>query len=195
LIRANVPRRAQKARGTRDEAAVNEAIERYRNGETLWAIANDLGKTATTVRSWLVKAGVERRRPGVAINRDSLQETVRLYESGMTIDEVAHEQGLHPWTVRQRLVNAKVPRRRRGRRPTRQSEPNMARTPAETPPTRILDRPDPTHSTSGAEGVELIEIVGGPLDEFDGLPAATPLTDDERRALPIQLVEIDELAA
>jgi hypothetical protein len=115
LIRANVPRRAQKARGSRDEEMVTEAVRRYREGsETLWDIANDLGKTATTVRSWLIEAGVERRRPGVRVDPDSLRETIRLYQSGLTIDKVAEKQELHPWTVRQRLVDADIPRRRRG---------------------------------------------------------------------------------
>ena len=116
LIRAGVPRRAQTARGSRDEAMMAEAARRYLDGETLWSIANDLGKTATTVRAWLIDAGVERRRPGVSVDGENLQETIRLYESGLTIEEVAAEQSMHPWTVRKRLVNAGVPRRARGRR-------------------------------------------------------------------------------
>ena len=116
LIRAGVPRRPQKARGSRDRNMLAEAARRYVDGETLWSIANDLGKTATTVRAWLVDAGIERRRPGVSVDGESLQETIDLYRSGLTIEEVASEQGLHPWTVRKRLVNAGVPRRTRGRR-------------------------------------------------------------------------------
>ena len=115
LIRAGVPRRPRKARGTRETAAMARAAQLYQAGATLWEIAHELGKTATTIRAWLIEAGVRRRRPGTAVDPDSLAETKYLYAIGMTIDEVAAAQRLHPSTVRQRLVDARVPRRPRGR--------------------------------------------------------------------------------
>ena len=142
LIRAGVPRRAQKARGSRDETMMAEAARRYLDSETLWSIANDLGKTATTVRAWLIDAGVERRRPGVSIDGESLHETIRLYESGLTIEEVAAEQSMHPWTVRKRLVTAGVPRRARGRRAQRRADSaNMPLVSADAALAQIANKP------------------------------------------------------
>lgn len=155
LVRANVPRRAAKARGSRDPQAVADAVRRYvTEGETLWEIAERYGKTATTIRSWLLDAGVTLRPPGGRVDESSVRETIRLYvDEDLTIDEVARRQGLHPWTVRQRLVDNRIPRRPRGRR---------RHAPVEPPP---VTRPENERFDDAPDELAILEQDAGPVEK------------------------------
>ena len=68
LRRAGVELRrgAEARRYERLDLPLGRIIERYRAGETTTAIGRSLGVSDEVVRRRLIKAAVERRRPGVA---------------------------------------------------------------------------------------------------------------------------------
>jgi transposase-like protein len=179
LIAANVPRRAPKARGSRDPALVAQAVRMYRDERrTLAQVAQTVGRRPTTVRSWLIGENVELRPPGVSADDISLDETVALYQSGLTIDEVAASQALHPSTVWDRLVARGVPRRRPGRRHSMSLGAPRPGAPVAAAPVvpKVMPMPPlPNYEPSSTGGLDaLFAMDSVPVDSTFSPPSETP---------------------
>lgn len=132
LRRAGVRLRSRGApkgsRGANNAAKYGIAVERYRNGETSFAIGRDLGVTPQTVVRWAKHAGVEphpmgrapKRYPMAAevidnvvaqINTSApaqtpLDRVLELHAQGVARKAIAHDLGLSVATVGQWIADA-----------------------------------------------------------------------------------------
>jgi transposase len=88
--------------------------------------------SATTVRRWLIEAGIPRRTPGRHSHAPTRKELARLYQvQGLSTTQIGERYGVGQQTAHTWLRAAGIPRRRQGP-PTR----------ADTPPTHPIARAD-----------------------------------------------------
>ena len=86
--------------------ALEAAVTRYRAGETLRAIATDVGLSRHRLAALLRDRGVRIRRatPSAAEVRDMVQR----YANGESLERVGERQGFSAGTVRNHLIAAGV---------------------------------------------------------------------------------------
>lgn len=110
LRNANVPR--NQPRGTKVHIPdIEEMANRYRNGAFLSDLAAEAGVASGTMRSALVKAGVEidrgrgdRGRPPIEI--PNLNELAKRNAAGESVRSLAQEAGVSRMTLKRRLDRA-----------------------------------------------------------------------------------------
>jgi hypothetical protein len=92
--------------------STDELVRRYQAGESTTAIGASIGVSATTVRQWLMQAGVTLRPPGWVAGRQRLDlddaDLIARYRSGETLTEILNATGIGRMTVRARLKRAGV---------------------------------------------------------------------------------------
>jgi DNA-directed RNA polymerase specialized sigma24 family protein len=90
----------------------DKAAVLYVAGRTLRELAIELGSDAKTIRQWLVRAGIQRRRTGPRGRTDVPTDLlVRMREEDFTLAEIARFCSMSRTGVRRRLLRAAgVPR-------------------------------------------------------------------------------------
>ena len=94
-----------------------EMIKDFKAGMRLRALADKYGLDYGTVRSRLIRSGVEMRRTGSWLEKELPPEMVSRYLAGESACTLAAEYGVDPTTVRKKLRLAGVATR--GRWPKR----------------------------------------------------------------------------
>ena len=89
----------------------------YKSGQSLESIAVHVGKSASTVRYHLRRAGVSLRSAGMPPKRPTSEQASKLYRAGWTLPSIANNFDVSVETIRNRLQMAGVETRRRGRPP------------------------------------------------------------------------------
>lgn len=102
-------------------ARIKEVVRRYKDGETVQQLANDLGVTPSGMRIALRREGVTLRPPtrlGTegkrVLTAEQHIEAARLYQSGMSLDAVGVHFGISQHAVINALRRLGVERRPRG---------------------------------------------------------------------------------
>lgn len=103
--------RRQRPHAKLSDDQVDEMIALYRDGATVYELANQFGCHRQTVSRWLRSRGVHMRLTGMT--PEQVEEAQLLYESGMTLKAVGQAIGVSRNHIRDHLVDAGVRLRNR----------------------------------------------------------------------------------
>jgi DNA-binding NarL/FixJ family response regulator len=93
-------------------------VSLYKSGQSLESIATRVGKSASTVRYHLQRAGVSLRSAGMPPKRPTSEQAAKLYRAGWSLPGIAMKFAVvSVETIRKRLQVAGIETRRRGRPP------------------------------------------------------------------------------
>jgi hypothetical protein len=91
----------------------DELVRRYRAGESIDGLADELGLHRTTVINHLDRAGVARRRTARKMTDESVTCAAAPYQAGAPLAIVAERFGVHVRTLAKELRRAGTPLRPR----------------------------------------------------------------------------------
>jgi transposase len=89
----------------------------YKSGQSLGSIAALVGKSSSTVRYHLRRAGVSLRSAGMPPKSPTSVRAAKLYRTGWSLPSISKKFDVSVETIRKRLQVAGVETRRRGRPP------------------------------------------------------------------------------
>lgn len=96
------PKRAKPGRTRRlPDAQVQQLIEGYKSGATVYELGDQFGIERRTVSAILHRHGVPMRRRG--LSEEQIDDAVRLYNQGWSLARIAARMGVAAGTVRERL--------------------------------------------------------------------------------------------
>lgn len=102
------PNRAKPGRARQlDSDQVQQLIEGYQSGATVYELAAQFGIERRTVSAILHRHGVPMRRRG--LSEEQIDDAVRLYSQGWSLARIAARMDVAAGTVRQRLHERGVP--------------------------------------------------------------------------------------
>ena len=84
-----------------DAEYVQELIEGYRSGATVYELGDQFGIERRTVSAILQRHGVPMRRRG--LSTEQIEQAVQLYNQGWSLARIGHRMNVAHGTVRQRL--------------------------------------------------------------------------------------------
>jgi transposase len=129
LRQLGIPLRPQPQRRRRHLPPATAELRRgyLADGLTTSQLAARYKVSATTVRRWLIEAGIPRRTPGRHSHAPTRKELSRLYQvQGLSTTQIGERYGVGQQTAHTWLRAAGIPRRRQG-------PPTRADTPADPP--------------------------------------------------------------
>lgn len=88
-------------------AEIDELVERYQAGSSVYQLAKRYGIHRITIGRHLHSRGIDTTAP--ALTQEQVREAVQLYADGWSCKKIAKHFGVGAETVRERLHQARVP--------------------------------------------------------------------------------------